>query len=152
MCGIIGYITTQKDINDVLICGLKKLEYRGYDSAGICLHLGKNFYIHKSIGQIYNLQKDLKQKNSTCGIAHTRWATHGQVNLNNTHPHTNQAQDWCVVHNGIIENYLSLKTNLQKQGVEFYSDTDTEVIPNLLKLQSGNTLQKNTKSSKQTTR
>ncbi len=132
MCGIVGYINKTQNTQRVLIDCLKKLEYRGYDSCGICLNLEKKFYIKKSLGEICNLEKSIDYTDiSNCGIAHTRWATHGKVNLNNTHPIVGNKNLWCVVHNGIIENYEDLK-NTYLKNVEFCGETDTEVIPNLI--------------------
>lgn len=137
MCGIVGYIGTNTRKN--LIDLLKKLEYRGYDSAGIAtLSLGK-IKIVKSVGNISNLKKivdfNIKDK---IGIAHTRWATHGKPTLNNTHPHISNDGVWAVVHNGIIENYSELKLKLKKFGFSFYGDTDSEVIGNLFQLNNQN--------------
>lgn len=135
MCGIIGYIKNESQNNTKdIIHSLKKLEYRGYDSAGVCEISNNNFNTIKSIGEIKNLEQKITPFLSTCGIAHTRWATHGKVNLQNTHPHFDNKNEWAVVHNGIIENYVSLKHKLQNNGVTFYGTTDTEVIPNLISL------------------
>lgn len=132
MCGIIGYIGG-KNPSEILIEGLKKLEYRGYDSAGIALKEGNDFQIIKSVGKISNLEDKLKQeKLITChlGIAHTRWATHGQPNEENAHPH--RVGKITLVHNGIIENSSELKEQLIEEGISFNSDTDTEVIAALI--------------------
>ena len=133
MCGIIGYLRKDKNnITQYIINSLKKLEYRGYDSAGICLVQNNNFRIYKSIGEIKKLEEKVENNIlSNCAIAHTRWATHGKVTLNNTHPHTSSLGNWVVVHNGIIENYLLLKEKYLKD-VKFYGETDTEVLPNLM--------------------
>ncbi len=142
MCGIIGYIGTNENTEEIIINNLKKLEYRGYDSSGICLFDNDKFYIHKSLGEIKNLTKNLNPKiKSHCGIAHTRWATHGSVSLNNTHPHLSFDKAWCVVHNGIIENHLDLKKKLLEKNIKLNGETDTEVVPNLLSLQSGTILE-----------
>ena len=128
MCGIVGYIG-KNNPKEILLAGLKNLEYRGYDSAGIALKNEENVQIIKSIGKISALEEkinDIELINANMGIAHTRWATHGKVTLENAHPH--QAGYITVVHNGIIENANELKENLVKEGISFYSDTDTEVI------------------------
>lgn len=128
MCGIVGYIG-KNNPKEILLAGLKNLEYRGYDSAGIALKNEENVQIIKSVGKISALEEkinDIELINANMGIAHTRWATHGKVTLENAHPH--QAGYITVVHNGIIENANELKENLVKEGISFYSDTDTEVI------------------------
>lgn len=125
MCGIIGYNGSEKTI-PVLIDGLKKLEYRGYDSSGIAFVKENNVNVVKSIGKIVNLEKKINyDENSSIGIGHTRWATHGAASERNSHPH--QVGDITIVHNGIIENYIELKAQLIKEGYAFKSDTDTEV-------------------------
>lgn len=132
MCGIIGYIGKNKAIN-VLINGLEKMEYRGYDSSGVCLYSKDKIDIIKSIGKISNLKEKTNYDETssyTRGIAHTRWATHGGVTLENAHPH--KQGKVIVVHNGIIENAKELKEQLKTKGYKFYSDTDTEVIAALL--------------------
>ena len=131
MCGIIGAIGTNR-VSEIIINGLKKLEYRGYDSSGIALHENKRFNIIKEEGKISKLESLLKKKKftSTMGIGHTRWATHGVPSKENAHPHA--SSQVCVVHNGIIENYQEIKTNLIKNGVKFLSQTDTEVLPHLI--------------------
>lgn len=138
MCGIVGYIGTKKAV-PVLINGLLSLEYRGYDSAGIAvLDSSKSselkLDIFKDKGRVKNLQdnKALNKSDSTIGIAHTRWATHGVPSMENAHPHTNNDNNIAVVHNGIIENYDKLRTFLSDNGYTLYSETDTEVIPNLI--------------------
>ena len=125
MCGIVGYNGKEKDSKNILIEGLKKLEYRGYDSAGIALKENNNIIITKSIGKIKNLEEKIDDKTTTLGIGHTRWATHGSPSETNSHPH--QVGDITIVHNGIIENYKELKENLIKEGYSFKSETDTEV-------------------------
>jgi len=133
MCGIIGYIGKQNAV-PILFNGLKKLEYRGYDSAGIALYNDKTkkIQIIKTIGFVNNLKNHLPNTISNFGIGHTRWATHGKVSINNTHPHSDCKKNIFVVHNGIIENYAELKNKLIKYGHKFYSETDTEVIPHLI--------------------
>ena len=135
MCGIIGYIG-DKEAQPVLLNGLKRLEYRGYDSSGIALILSKKktVSIRKTPGKISALERILKKKplSGNVGIAHTRWATHGAPNQANAHPHHDCSGDIALVHNGIIENYESLKSQLIKEGHKFRSQTDTEVIAHLL--------------------
>ena len=133
MCGIVGYIGTQKAV-PILLDGLTKLEYRGYDSAGISTIENFKITITKDKGRVKNLSELLKDSNSTStiGIAHTRWATHGKPSKTNSHPHTDNTNKFSVVHNGIIENYTDIKKFLMDNGYKFISETDTEVIPNLI--------------------
>ena len=133
MCGIVGYIGEKKAAS-ILLDGLTKLEYRGYDSAGIAVDCGENIFIEKSVGRLDALKDKLKNRlpNGTVGIGHTRWATHGRPSDSNAHPHTDCHGDFVVVHNGIIENYLPLKEKLLAKGHKFTSETDTEVIAHLL--------------------
>lgn len=133
MCGIVGYIGNKK-ANEVLINGLLSLEYRGYDSAGIATIEESNIIINKEKGRVSNLQDldSVKNLKGTIGIAHTRWATHGIPSKENAHPHMDCYNTFAVVHNGIIENYADLKKFLQDNGYTFKSQTDTEVIPNLI--------------------
>lgn len=133
MCGIVGYIGTQKAV-PILLDGLTKLEYRGYDSAGISTIETSKITITKDKGRVKNLSELLKDSNSTStiGIAHTRWATHGKPSKTNSHPHTDNTNKFSVVHNGIIENYTDIKKFLMDNGYKFISETDTEVIPNLI--------------------
>lgn len=133
MCGIVGYIG-HREAFPVIIKGLKRLEYRGYDSAGIAL-FGNDFEIIKTKGKVSDLEKRIQKnttKSKTIGIGHTRWATHGVPNDTNAHPHLSNSGKISVVHNGIIENYASLKRMLIDNGFEFSSDTDTEVLVNLI--------------------
>lgn len=133
MCGIVGYIGTKK-ASPILINGLLKLEYRGYDSAGISTIENDSISVMKDKGRVKNLY-DLDGINDlvgTVGIAHTRWATHGKPSKQNAHPHLDNTNTFCVVHNGIIENHNELKEFLKDNGYTFYSETDTEVIPNLI--------------------
>jgi len=133
MCGIVG-IVSSRDVVGVLVNGLKMLEYRGYDSAGIAAVNGGEILIERNIGKIANLE-DLLAKHpisGNTGIAHTRWATHGVPSVNNAHPHTDQSSVVCLVHNGIIENYQVLKDKLIAEGIAFQSETDTEVISQLI--------------------
>ena len=132
MCGIVGYIG-KKQPEDILISGLKVLEYRGYDSAGIALKNNEDLQIIKSIGKIKKLEEKIKKTNlisADLGIAHTRWATHGKPSENNAHPH--KVGEVTIVHNGIIENATLIKEKLIKKGVSFASDTDTEVAAALI--------------------
>lgn len=133
MCGIVGYIGT-KNTQNVLIEGLKKLEYRGYDSAGIAVFTPEGLQITKSIGRLANLEAKLETAplQGSAGIGHTRWATHGKPSDENSHPHTDNSLKFSVVHNGIVENYLELKDELISQGCVFTSETDTEVISHLV--------------------
>jgi len=131
MCGIVGYIGAQ-EATPIILDGLKKLEYRGYDSAGICTLLDGQSSIRRSQGKLVNLEMRLKAEPlaGTIGIGHTRWATHGRPSETNAHPH--KGGSFIVVHNGIIENYLALKEMLIGKGHTFQSETDTEVISHLL--------------------
>lgn len=133
MCGIVGYIGTQKAV-PILLDGLTKLEYRGYDSAGISTIENSKITITKDKGRVKNLSELLKDSDSisTIGIAHTRWATHGKPSKTNSHPHIDNTNKFSVVHNGIIENYTDIKKFLMDNGYKFVSETDTEVIPNLI--------------------
>ena len=134
MCGIVGYIGS-KDAYPIILNGLKRLEYRGYDSAGICLYNNGKLVIKKSKGKISKLEKKiskLKSFSGAIGIGHTRWATHGEPNDKNSHPHSSNSNELYIVHNGIIENYSSLKQELTAEGYKFHTDTDTEVLVNLI--------------------
>ena len=133
MCGIVGY-TGYRKANEVLINGLLKLEYRGYDSAGMATIEKNKIIINKEKGRVANLQNldSVKNLSGTLGIAHTRWATHGIPSKENAHPHMDCYNTFAVVHNGIIENFSELKSFLQGYGYTFKSQTDTEVIPNLI--------------------
>lgn len=143
MCGIVGYIGKQKAV-PILINGLKSLEYRGYDSAGIALLSNEKIDVIKDKGRVSNLESDslINTLKSTIGIGHTRWATHGIPSKTNSHPHLNNKQTIAVVHNGIIENYNELKAKLLKNNYKLLSETDSEVIPNLIDLNNnGNILE-----------
>lgn len=133
MCGIVGYIGTQT-ATDILVAGLERLEYRGYDSAGIATVDGSRINCVKAKGKLFNLRDKLEhiESKSQLGIGHTRWATHGKPEEHNAHPHLNSDMTLAVVQNGIIENYLDLKEELSSKGIEFRSETDTEVIPHLI--------------------
>ena len=133
MCGIVGYIGTQK-ASPILINGLLRLEYRGYDSAGIATLEPEGITVMKDKGRVKNLYKipGIDNLTGTMGIAHTRWATHGKPSKENSHPHMDNSNTFAVVHNGIIENYNELKKFLSDNGYTFYSQTDTEIIPNLI--------------------
>src|SRR5512134_2463616 len=131
MCGIVGYVGNEQAV-PILIAGLAKLEYRGYDSAGVAVMQREKIEVRRSVGKLDNLQKSLAEKaiNGLVGIGHTRWATHGKPSEQNAHPHRSNG---CVlVHNGIIENYQPLKQQLQKEGYKFQSETDTEVVAHLI--------------------
>lgn len=134
MCGIVGYYGA-KETADVLVGGLKKLEYRGYDSAGIAVFDGGHFKVVRAKGKLSNLEAKLQQDKpkGALGIGHTRWATHGVPSERNAHPHT--VDGVCLVHNGIIENYVELKEELAQQGRQFASDTDSEVVAHLVALE-----------------
>ncbi|CAM3976792.1 MULTISPECIES: glutamine--fructose-6-phosphate transaminase (isomerizing) [Flavobacterium] len=134
MCGIVGYIG-HREAYPILIKGLKRLEYRGYDSAGIVLFDGKDLKLSKTKGKVSDLEARAEQENTkegTVGMGHTRWATHGVPNDVNSHPHYSNSGDIVIIHNGIIENYEPIKKELIKRGYVFKSDTDTEVLVNLI--------------------
>ncbi len=132
MCGIVAYIGKQ-DAYPIIIKGLQRLEYRGYDSAGVAL-LNGSLNVYKKAGKVSDLAAFVKDKNlsGVVGMGHTRWATHGEPNDRNAHPHFSQSKDFAIIHNGIIENYASIKVELVKQGHTFESDTDTEVLVHLI--------------------
>ncbi len=133
MCGIVGYIG-DKDAYDVLIKGLKRLEYRGYDSAGIALYNGSKSNVYKCHGKVSDLESHVADKdtNGHVGIGHTRWATHGEPNDTNAHPHMSMNGKFTLIHNGIIENYAKLKLTLEEKGYCFKGETDTEVLVNFI--------------------
>ncbi|WP_045576560.1 class II glutamine amidotransferase, partial [Desulfosporosinus sp. I2] len=133
MCGIVGYIGNRVAI-PILVDGLKKLEYRGYDSAGVAVLDHNEIVVSKSVGKLVALEEELgvNYSQSFMGIGHTRWATHGRPSQVNAHPHCDCGQDFVVVHNGIIENYLELKDKLIEKGHQFVSETDTEVLAHLV--------------------
>ena len=141
MCGIVGYIGFQK-ASPILLAGLSKLEYRGYDSAGIATIEENSIKLVKDKGRVENLYnlEDTKKLEGSIGIAHTRWATHGIPSKINSHPHMDNSESIAVVHNGIIENYIDLKNMLIQNGYHFVSDTDTEVVPNLIHFYYNNDL------------
>ena len=134
MCGIVGYLG-QREAFDVIVKGLQRLEYRGYDSAGLMLFDGDQITVSKTKGKVFDLKEKAENShtvNGALGIGHTRWATHGVPNDVNSHPHLSNSERLAIVHNGIIENYQSLKTTLEQRGYTFKSDTDTEVLVNLI--------------------
>ncbi len=144
MCGIIGYVGKNCDIGQILIEGLKRLEYRGYDSSGIAIVQDGQLVWEKTSGKIAKLEKRLRGIDlaGSLGIAHTRWATHGEPNRVNAHPHFDSAQRLALVHNGIIENYLTLKKSLEAEGHTFITETDTEVLVHLIdRFYKGNALE-----------
>jgi len=134
MCGIVGYIGF-REAYPIVIKGLKRLEYRGYDSAGIMLFADNEIKIAKTKGKVSDLEeksKAIASSKATIGMGHTRWATHGVPNDINSHPHVSNSGNIVIIHNGIIENYEPLKKELLKRGYTFTSDTDTEVLVNLI--------------------
>lgn len=143
MCGIVGYIGKRESL-PVLLNGLRRMEYRGYDSAGVAV-LDKEIKICKQTGKVNELAKEVEKSvlNGSIGIGHTRWATHGEPNYVNTHPHTDENSDIALIHNGIIENYASIKKTLITEGYNFKSETDTEVLVQLIRFfyDKGNNLE-----------
>src|SRR5947209_17996074 len=134
MCGIVGYIGTRKAV-PIILEGLKRLEYRGYDSAGLAVYCGDNdLAVRHASGKLRNLEDAIRLSpvDGAYGIGHTRWATHGRPTEENAHPHRDCKGDIVVVHNGIVENYLSLKKELQDEGHVFQTETDTEIIAHLV--------------------
>jgi len=133
MCGIVGYVGT-RTAEPILIEGLRRLEYRGYDSAGLATLSGQQMHVRKRAGRIAELVRHLGENPAPgcAGISHTRWATHGPATDGNAHPHLGGGGAVAVVHNGVIENFLVLKRQLQEEGFVFASDTDTEVIAQLI--------------------
>src|SRR6056297_1309476 len=132
MCGIVGYIGNRESY-PILINGLKRLEYRGYDSAGISI-MNNELKVFKKKGKVSELEKSILSEDvkGTIGIGHTRWATHGEPNDTNAHPHVSENGHFVIIHNGIIENYARLKQKLSDRGYKFKTDTDTEVLVNLI--------------------
>src|SRR5215212_4780315 len=132
MCGIVAYIGP-KEAYPIILKGLKRLEYRGYDSAGIAL-LNSGLKVYKKKGRVAELEETLQGKDlhANTGIGHTRWATHGEPNDRNAHPHMSASGKLAMIHNGIIENYAPIKRELVNKGYQFKSDTDTEVLLNFI--------------------
>ena len=134
MCGIVGYIGN-REAYSIIIKGLQRLEYRGYDSAGIMLSGTESLNICKTKGKVEDLKRKAQNAidiNGQLGLGHTRWATHGEPSDSNSHPHVSNSGDLVIIHNGIIENYAAIKQALQERGYHFHSDTDTEVLVNLI--------------------
>src|SRR5690349_16107417 len=133
MCGIVGYVG-EREAEPILVEGLRRLEYRGYDSAGLATLAGAQLYLRKRAGRIADLVQHLHDRPAPgcIGISHTRWATHGPATDGNAHPHVGGNGLVAVVHNGVIENYASLQRQLEADGVAFQSDTDTEVVAQLI--------------------
>src|SRR5207249_1591749 len=133
MCGIVGYIGSQ-DASSILMDGLRRLEYRGYDSAGVAVLNGGDIQLRRTVGKLPILEGLLRRQpvHGTLGLGHTRWATHGRPSEENAHPHLCCQNKIVVVHNGIIENYVELKQRLSAQGHVFKSQTDTEVLAHLI--------------------
>jgi glutamine---fructose-6-phosphate transaminase (isomerizing) len=136
MCGIVGYVGPQAAL-DVVVEGLRRLEYRGYDSAGVAIVAENAIHLAKKAGKISNLEKLLAEDplpRTGLGLGHTRWATHGAPNDVNAHPHVSAGGRVAVVHNGIIENYVSLRAELHRAGITLSSQTDTEIVAHMLGL------------------
>ena len=133
MCGIVGYVGN-KNACEVILKGLERLEYRGYDSAGVAVYGNKEFKTVKTVGKVADLREKIGAAllEGRAGIGHTRWATHGGVTNENAHPHSDEKGQLVLVHNGIIENYAELREELKSAGVRFSSQTDTEVAAQLL--------------------
>ena len=134
MCGIVGYVGNSKEVVPIIIEGLRRLEYRGYDSAGIAVGgNGDGLQLRRAPGKLRKLEEVLRERpvDGTFGIGHTRWATHGRPTEENAHPHRDCTGRLVVVHNGIVENYLALKQELIGQGHKFVTETDTEIIAHL---------------------
>ncbi|MEI6338723.1 MAG: isomerizing glutamine--fructose-6-phosphate transaminase, partial [Verrucomicrobiota bacterium] len=133
MCGIVGYIG-KEEAAPILLDGLRRLEYRGYDSAGLAILNGGGMELRKAVGRIANLARVISENpvRGSLGISHTRWATHGSVTLENAHPHTDRSGRLILVHNGVIENHQTLRTRLEENGHIFKSQTDTEVLAHLI--------------------
>src|SRR4051794_15178483 len=133
MCGIVGYVG-HRNAEPILVEGLRRLEYRGYDSAGLATLTGDRLHLRKRAGRVHDLVRHLREHPAPRrgGISHTRWATHGPATDTNAHPHVSAAGTVAVVHNGVIENYAALRRQLRDDGVPFRSETDTEVIAQLL--------------------
>src|SRR5512139_3663039 len=135
MCGIVGYVGKRNCV-PVILEGLRRLEYRGYDSAGIALIKNGSLFVQKNAGKVAELASRLGAFNgdlqSAAGMGHTRWATHGEPNDVNAHPHWDATRQVALIHNGIIENYLAIKTKLERDGHKFLSATDTEVLAHLV--------------------
>jgi len=136
MCGIVCYAGNKDGKNPILLEGLKRLEYRGYDSAGLAVQDGKEIKWNRAVGKIVELESKVNglEMKGTVGIAHTRWATHGEPSEENAHPQRDQDENVFVIHNGIIENYHYLKRKLEREGTRFRSETDTEVLAHLIAL------------------
>ncbi|MBS7655873.1 glutamine--fructose-6-phosphate transaminase (isomerizing) [Candidatus Bathyarchaeota archaeon] len=145
MCGIAGYIGLE-EASKILLASLKSLEYRGYDSCGMATVFNSQIIVKKDVGKVdeVNLKLNFTQLPGNIGVAHTRWGTHGAITKENAHPHLSNNKEIAVVHNGIIENYEELKNTLKNEGFKFFSETDTEVIPNLIELEmrSGKSFEK----------
>src|SRR3989338_10526152 len=148
MCGIVG-VVSNKNVSEKLLNGLMNLEYRGYDSVGMCSITNKSFRIKKGVGKIEEVHKkvDFLKLPGNIGIGHCRWSTHGRVTEKNAHPHVDCKNKISVVHNGIIENYSELKDELIKSGHKFSSQTDTEVIAHLIEENIGKGIEKATRDA-----
>ena len=147
MCGIVGYIG-KRDAAPILMEGLHRLEYRGYDSAGIVCARNEKLSVYKSKGKVRDLERALPERiRGTIGIAHTRWATHGEPSDRNAHPHCDSGERFAIVHNGIIENAALLRARLQASGVSFRSDTDSEVLAHLIAAMPAETLEGSVRSA-----